>query len=409
MIFATRFLLPCFLLSWALLLSATAYGEDEQSEAAAIEEKVEEKIEVLERVSPQTDHKRHQSIIDHLSLYQRQREVVELVSDDESFHGLFLQETMGRPQGGILLLHDNQQHAQWPTIVGPLRQYLPDYGWATLAIELPSQPVAPLPERPSYDAPASSESSESEPNESEQENTQESDAADAASEEDNNEETSTTDDPDSASGNASGQPEPPESENTVSDPNNEPELPRLNGLPPVADNTTAAAEPQAIFETSDSMRYQQQMRNRVTTSMDYLRSRGQLNLVVIANGSSASWAVNYLLNQQQSREADAEESIEAFTLILIDALQSPHDQLYLEEQLTQLEIPILDLVTDYSQTQPEDAKRRAGMMRHRQRDDYRQLQISATDLSSDQHQQVKRRVRGWLRSNAAGSELPVNR
>ena len=421
MIFSTRFvhyfLLPCFLLAYALLLSAAAYGEDEpqtlektemektdeeQSEAAGVES------EAPERVSPQTDHQRHQSIIDHLSLYQRQREVVELVNDDESFHGLFLQENMGQPQGGILLLHDNQQHAHWPTIVGPLRQYLPDYGWATLAIELPSQPIAQLPQRPSYGMPGSPDSGETVDEASENEAAS-SDETDSSPAEQSRNEADTNDDPNSIGGNASGQPEPPEADNTLSDENNEPALPRLNRLPEAAESTETDNDTQALTETSASMRYQQQMRNRVNTAMDYLKSRGQLNLVIIANGNSASWAVNYLLNQQQQREGEDEKSIEAFSLILIDAQQNTHDQLYLEEQLTQLEIPILDLVINYNRASSDNSQRRAGMMRHQQRQDYRQLTLSAADLMNEQHQQVKRRVRGWLRSNAAGSELPVNR
>ncbi|UTW47537.1 DUF3530 family protein [Bacterioplanoides sp. SCSIO 12839] len=430
MIFSTRFahyfLLPCFLLQFALLLSVSAYGEDEPQamEKTELEEteidgdkdeqptsetaEVNAKVEVLERVSPQTDHQRHQSIIDHLSLYQRQREVVELVNDDESFHGLFLQENMGQPQGGILLLHDNQQHAQWPTIVGPLRQYLPDYGWATLAIELPSQPIAQLPQRPSYGIPGSPDSVEAADEASENEAASADETGSSPAEQSSNE-TDTNDDTGSIGGNTSGQPEPPEAGNTLSDENNEPALPRLNRLPDTAESTGTDNDTQALTETSASMRYQQHMRNRVNTAMDYLKSRGQLNLVIIANGNSASWAVNYLLNQQQQREGEEEKSIEAFSLVLVDAQQNTHDQLYLEEQLTQLEIPILDLVINYNRASSDNSQRRAGMMRHQQRQNYRQLTISAADLMNEQHHQVKRRIRGWLKTNAAGSELPLNR
>ena len=57
---------------------------------------------------------------------------------------MFLAEATGNPQGGVLILHDNQQHGHWPDIVAPLREYLPQHGWSTLSIELPDTPAEQL-------------------------------------------------------------------------------------------------------------------------------------------------------------------------------------------------------------------------------------------------------------------------
>ena len=65
-------------------------------------------------------------------------------------------------------------------------------------------------------------------------------------------------------------------------------------------------------------------------------------------------------------------------------------------------------MTEFNNLNPADNKRRAGMMRHRQRDSYRQIYIDGPDLSSRQHQTLKRRIRGWLKVNAAGIELPAS-
>lgn len=350
----------------------------------------------IERSSPRPGINRHSSVINHLSLYQRQREVVQLVAGDTPFHGLFLQENAGRPQGGILILHDNQQHGHWPAVTGPLREYLPDYGWATLAIELPDQPSALLPPRPSYDAQSDSDADQAEQT---PEDTEPNQAGDNAEET-----TPTEEDSDSTGIAASGKSEPAE-EQTLTD--NEPALPRLTGLPEVASSQPNTTTPAQESSQTPQQRYQQQMRLRLTAGINYLNSRGQFNLVVIANGTSASWAIDFLNNQQQQKLAD-DQDLRGLALILVDPVQNTDNQLYLEQQLQQLEIPILDLVTDLNTLNPADNKRRAGMMRHRQRNGYRQIYVDGPDLSSQQHQALKRRVRGWLKTNAAGTELPTS-
>lgn len=355
---------------------------------------VNEPTMMIERSSPQPAINRHSSVIKHLSLYQRQREVVNLVAADTPFHGLFLQETAGKPQGGVLILHDNQQHGHWPTVTGPLREYLPNYGWATLTVELPDQPDTALPARPVYGSQASAETDQSaEPPQ---------DTEPAQTDDDTEATTPVSENRDSTGIAASGKTEP-ENEQPLAD--NEPALPRLTGLPGITNNqpdTTTTTQPPS--QTAQQA-YQQQMRLRLAAGIEYLNSRGQFNLVVIANGNSASWAVDYLNNQQQQRLANNED-LRGLALILIDPIQNTENQLYLEQQLQQLEIPVLDLITNLNNLNPADNKHRAGVMKHRQRNRYRQIYVAGPDLSSQQHQALKRRVRGWLKTNAAGTELP---
>ncbi len=42
-------------------------------------------------------------------------------------------------QGAILLLHDKEQHADWPEVIRPLRMNLPKEGWYTLSVNLPDE------------------------------------------------------------------------------------------------------------------------------------------------------------------------------------------------------------------------------------------------------------------------------
>ena len=41
------------------------------------------------------------------------------------------------PRGGVILLHGRGFHADWESVVGPLRVALADAGWSTLSIQLP--------------------------------------------------------------------------------------------------------------------------------------------------------------------------------------------------------------------------------------------------------------------------------
>jgi len=52
-----------------------------------------------------------------------------------------------RKQGGVILLHDLDQHPDWPHITGYLRIALADHGWHTLSLALQYPPSQQMPER----------------------------------------------------------------------------------------------------------------------------------------------------------------------------------------------------------------------------------------------------------------------
>lgn len=60
-----------------------------------------------------------------------------LNTPDEKFIALYRDDTTGTLQGGVILLHDMGTHPDWPDVIAPLRQSLPQHGWATLSIQLP--------------------------------------------------------------------------------------------------------------------------------------------------------------------------------------------------------------------------------------------------------------------------------
>lgn len=386
---------------FSVFVLSTSYAEDDAADTASGADESETAVAEansaagINRMNPQLTASRHAAVIDYLTLHQRQHEVVKLIAEDIPFHGLFIQENAGTPQGGILLLHDDQQHSHWPAATAPLREYLPNYGWATLAIELPSLPEVALPPRGKYTLP---------PGEQQEGASEKRDITPAEAVNDQQPQDNALIEPvDSTAVAASGNPEPPVDDNPT--PENEPPLPRLTGLPDIASAATTATNTPTDSDPSAESVYQQQLRARLQQGIEYLNSRGQLNVVLLATGQSASWAVEFLLNKQQELQANNEE-LRGYTLVLIDPQQSPQHQLHLAEQLQYIEFPVLDLVTDQGIATASEHRRRAGMMKHRQRRAYRQIHINEPDALNSGYQTVKRRVRGWLKTHAAGTEIP---
>jgi len=68
----------------------------------------------------------------------RGEEVVILTNEQEQFYALELEQRTGSPQGGLLILHDKGHSADWPFLLRQVRQTMPDMGWSTLSIDLPT-------------------------------------------------------------------------------------------------------------------------------------------------------------------------------------------------------------------------------------------------------------------------------
>lgn len=62
---------------------------------------------------------------------------VEIDAGEETFLALSLRQRTGKPQGGILILHDQGHNPDWPERLRQARIFLPDVGWDTLSIALP--------------------------------------------------------------------------------------------------------------------------------------------------------------------------------------------------------------------------------------------------------------------------------
>ncbi len=60
-----------------------------------------------------------------------------LEADGQKFLGIYTEDLSGTPKGGVIILHGIGAHPNWADVIYPLRTELPNYGWATLSIQMP--------------------------------------------------------------------------------------------------------------------------------------------------------------------------------------------------------------------------------------------------------------------------------
>ncbi|MBU1190432.1 MAG: alpha/beta hydrolase family protein [Gammaproteobacteria bacterium] len=60
-----------------------------------------------------------------------------LEAEGQKFLGIYTEELSGTPKGGVIILHGIGVHPNWEDVIYPLRTELPNYGWATLSIQMP--------------------------------------------------------------------------------------------------------------------------------------------------------------------------------------------------------------------------------------------------------------------------------
>lgn len=60
-----------------------------------------------------------------------------MFADNKDFLGLFRESESGDPQGCLVMLHGDHGHPDWPQVIQPLRETLPEHSWCTLSIEVP--------------------------------------------------------------------------------------------------------------------------------------------------------------------------------------------------------------------------------------------------------------------------------
>lgn len=338
-------------------------------------------------VIPNKAKQRMADVIRHLTLFQRKDELVEMGGKENPMTGVYLPENTGSPQGGVLILHDIAQHAHWPNTVTPIREYLPDYGWNTLSIFFEQYIQKPLPDiHAKKDDTPSTENKEQDSTENQPENTADNEVEEVAQENpDNNEDPITQEDsPDTTTADALDE---------IAN--------NLDEIPPFSPDISQATLEQAAIPIEET--FMENMIARVEQGLTKLNEMGQYNIVIIANGYSANWAAKLL----ESRLSDNNKG---YALIIIDAKSSAYPAVFLNDSLSKLDIPMLDIVTDTRLENAYAIKARKAAMLRNQNKKYMQLHLPAIKPDLTQTNNIiSRRIRGWLLTHAAGEEVAVKK
>jgi pimeloyl-ACP methyl ester carboxylesterase len=64
-------------------------------------------------------------------------EVEMLEADGHEFLSIYTESGSEPPLGGVILIHGIGVHPDWPDVIKPLREQLPEHGWSTLSLQMP--------------------------------------------------------------------------------------------------------------------------------------------------------------------------------------------------------------------------------------------------------------------------------
>lgn len=311
---------------------------------------------------------------------------------DITTQALALQQRQRLPeaQGAVLILHDLEQHADWPGLVHELRTQLPDSGWYTLSVNLPAGDLSTIPERQlglkKHDRIEMTEAlKNSLASRTQKAATKDNDPNELGNTNSENSEQSATEDA-SDTDNASAplpETEAADTESASSD--------------PIDINLSELAE-KAAEEAPETpeIPYEQKALSHIQAGMQQLNDEGYRNNVIIAIGSSAELALRFL----EPLAGEFEER--GFALILIAPKLEERFQEDISESLGQEFLaPVLDLADGSEPDNAILAKQRLRMARAAKIGRYTQTTLPAL-FSEHKQKMVIRRIESWLAVYAPG-------
>ncbi|MVF13090.1 DUF3530 family protein [Ketobacter sp. MCCC 1A13808] len=265
----------------------------------------------------------------------------------DHFLALYRADSSGKPYANLILLHDNQQHPDWPGLVHQIRTQLTRHGWNTLSAAVPMIPVGEVLAAPELQNPAPPASDEA-----------------AAT-------------PPPGTKPAESRPEPDTAEATAA-PNT-----------PVPDAATTAGPVEYPAADVPSI-----LAQRVQHAVRFIRAQSPLPIFIAAIGSSAT-------QLEQQGQVVLSEGISA--VVIIDPTPLP-DKDGLDPAapgIQSLALPVLDLVPEFNpHSDPQLRKQEAAQLQRRH---YQQRVIPGATAGFVQYEMaVIKAIRGWGKRLLAG-------
>lgn len=278
-------------------------------------------------------------------------------------------------QGAILLLHDKEQHADWPVLIRPVRKELPKVGWYSLSLSLPDETRIVQPERK-----------------------QAAKLIDQVTLTDNLKKTLELG-----------------SRSSKKDEMKDPKADAQSAAPSIEAPSEDKAEVEESASDKESvdinlaanvsksnfnkLSYEQRALKHVEAAKDYLNQEGYQNIVFLSSGASAKLVLEYIKTHL------SEISSPGFAWIMIDPTLSEQDILDIKEWLGEsFQAAILDVVTN-NQSAPDKLKdlRHMGMVRAGVKE-YKQIVLSNQNTAQFDENLIKR-IKAWIKLNAPGMKI----
>jgi hypothetical protein len=268
-----------------------------------------------------------------------QKEQQQLQAGDERFLALWLPANAAEPSGAVIILPGDDESADWPQSVGPLRSKLPNGGWHSLSLTLPD---------PNSDAPPlrSAEPPTTAPTE---------DTADA------------TQTP--AEGN------PAVDETTAETSNSQ------------LDSADTAASKVKTIEAQQKA-HAERVLARIESAISFAEQQQAKTIVLLGHGSGAYWAARYLAERKPAKIQN----------LLLVAAQLPAGYTPpLDELIPQLQLATGDFYYKDLPADRQAALKRSQASKRQKHPSYIQIAMKALPGNREAEQeQLYRRIRGWL-------------
>jgi len=280
---------------------------------------------------------------------------------------------MAQGQGAVLILHDKEQHANWPYLIRPLRMSLPDSGWDTLSVNLPYEDAQKFPER-SMGVKVSDQ-------------------------------IILTDQITSALQIPANRKEPQETASELINGGTSTEV-----APSMSADDVPANEEQEKQESENvdidlgskdkakktELSYKERALLHIKAAIDYLQGKGYQNIVIVGYRAGADLALDHIkpnVSQIPRR---------GFALVMVDPILKTEYQTGIAEFFgNKFKAPILDIVNGVSLASRKLASEREVGARIAEIERYHQVSLTANQGGAFQ-QSLIRRIRFWLEKHAPG-------
>ena len=330
-------------LALSLLLAISPLQAEEQTPAEEATAATDTPTEPTEEVRAPLAER---SEVEATALEQRleQKEQQQLQAGDERFLALWLPANVAEPSGAVIILPGDDENADWPQSVGPLRSKLPNGGWHSLSLTLPDPNSDAPPLRSAEPAPedAAADTTEAPAEESAEESAEDNPATDEASAQ-----------------TSSSQ----------------------------LDSAETAASKVKNIEAQQKA-HAQRVLARIESAIEFAEQQQAKTIVLLGHGSGAYWAARYLAERKPANIQN----------LLLVAAQLPAGYTPpLDELIPQLQLATGDFYYKDLPADRQAALKRSQASKRQKHPAYIQIAMKALPGNREAEQeQLYRRIRGWL-------------